>query len=349
MRVLTSTTQRIRALVAFAGLCTAFLAHAQAPEVVTTFSSGAPSARYAFASWTPKTLGELLQGNTTGETVNIVGHLFLPSGNDKVPAVVLVHGSGGIYSAELDYWPKQFNAAGMAVFTLDMFGPRGVQSTFEDQSQVPFPADVADAFAALRLLATHPRIDGKRIAIMGFSRGGTAALRASVEKIIAAQKLPDNLRYAVVIPTYGGGCAGVFRLVVKPGVFSKAPILFIHGDADDYTPIGPCQDYADRIGKAGTPVEFVVIEGAHHKFDADDIKRYYLRGATRTKAECPLEIDIDTLYAYDRTTGLRLQGEAYAAALKNCGAIGATVEGNARARDKAAQAAIGFLKQTFAK
>ena len=348
MHTATSMNRCVRALAAFAGVCAAFIAHAQAPEVVTTFASGAPSGRYAFASWTPKTLGELMQGNKGGETVNIVGHLFLPPGNDKVPAVVLVHGSGGIYNAELDYWPKQFNAAGIAVFTLDMFGPRGVQSTAEDQSQVPFAADVADAFAALRLLATHPRIDRQRIAIMGFSRGGTATLRASVERIIAAQKLPDGLRYAAFIPTYAGGCAGIFRLVVKPGVFSKAPMLFIHGDADDYTPIGPCQDYADKIGKAGTPVEFVVIEGAHHKFDMDDLKRYYVRGATRTKAECPLEIDIDTLYAYDRTTGARLQGEAYTAALKNCSAVGATIEGSNRARDKAAQAAIAFLKKTFA-
>jgi dienelactone hydrolase len=323
--------------------------HAQAPEVVSTFASAPPNGKYAFASWTPKTLPELLKGNTTGESVNIVGHLFLPPGGDKVPAVVLVHGSGGIYSAELDYWPKQFNAAGIAVFTLDMFGPRGVQSTAEDQSQVPFTADVADTFAALRVLATHPRIDPQRIAVMGFSRGGTATLRASVEKIIAAQKLPDGLHFAASIPTYAGGCAGVFRLVVKPGVFSKAPMLFIHGDADDYTPIGPCQDYADRIGKAGTPVEFVVLEGAHHKFDADDVKRYNLRTVTRTKAECPVEIDIDTLYAYDRTTGARLQGEAYTTALKNCGAVGATVEGSTRARDKAAQAAVGFLKKTFAK
>lgn len=265
-----------------------------------------------------------------------------------MPAVVLVHGSGGIYSAELDYWPKQFNAAGIAVFTLDMFSPRGVQSTAEDQSQVPFTADVADAFSALGVVATHPRIDRQRIAIMGFSRGGTATLRASVEKIIAAQKLPDGLRFAAVIPTYAGGCAGVFRLVAKPGVFSKAPMLFIHGDADDYAPIGPCQDYADKIGRAGTPVEFVVIEGAQHKFDADDLKRYNLRGATRTKADCPLEIDIDTLYAYDRTNGARLQGEAYTTALKNCSAVGATVEGSTRARDKAAQAAVGFLKKTFA-
>jgi len=128
----------------------AFAAHAQSPEVMSTFASAPPSGKYAFASWTLKTFADLMKGNQSSEAVNIVGHLLLPPGNEKVPAVVLVHGSGGIYNAELDFWPKQFNAAGIAVFTLDMFGPRGVQSTAEDQSQVPVAADTADAFAALR-------------------------------------------------------------------------------------------------------------------------------------------------------------------------------------------------------
>ncbi len=321
---------------------------AQEAQLVTGFESSPPNGRYAFASWSPKTLAELIQGNKTGETVNIVGHLFLPTGADKVPAVILVHGSGGIYDAVLDFWPKQFNTAGIAVFTLDMFGPRGVTSTAEDQSKVPFSADVADVFAALRLLATHPRIDVRRIAVMGFSRGGTATLRASAERLIESQHFSEGLRFAAAIPTYGGGCNGIFRLVVKPGVFSKAPILFIHGDADDYVPIGPCKDYADRIGKAGTPVEFVTIEGAKHKFDSGDTRNHYLSRATKTKADCPIEVDIDTYYAYDRTTNERLQGGAYQTALKNCGTTGATVEGNTGARDKAAQAAITFLKKVFA-
>jgi dienelactone hydrolase len=338
LRVLTATA-----------LFTAGTVLAQAPEPVTTFAGAPPSGRYAFASWTPKTLAELAQGSRSGAAVAVIGHLFLPSGADKVPAVVLVHGSGGVYDALLDFWPKQFNAAGFAVFTLDMFAPRGVQSTAEDQSQVPFAADVADAFAALRMLATHPRIDARRIAIMGFSRGGTAALRTGVEKIIAGQQLPDGLRYAAIVPVYGGGCTGVFRLVVKPGVFAPSPMLFIHGDADDYTPIGPCQDYAGRIGKSGTPVQFVVIEGAHHKFDADDLRRHHVRNAARTKADCPLEVDLDTGFAYDRTTGARLQGAAFTEAQNGCRAFGATVEGSRAARDKAARAAVAFLESTFAR
>jgi dienelactone hydrolase len=319
-------------------------AHAQA--VVADFSKGQPNGQYSFASTTPASLPELLKGDAAPAT-NIVGHLFLPKGGDKVPAVILMHGSGGIYGAMTDYWPKQFNAAGIAVFSLDTFGPRGVKSTAEDQSQVPFAADIVDVFAALKLLATHPRIDAKRIAIMGFSRGGIATWRAGVERIVASQKLPDGLRFAAHIPVYSGGCNGVFRFVVKPGVFAKAPILWIHGDADDYTPIGPCQEYADQIGKAGTPVEFVVLKGARHKFDADGLKRVTIAGAQRTTPDCPLEIDVETMAAFDKTTGQRLQGPAFQAMQKKCSARGASVESNAAARDQAAKAAVAFLKKTF--
>jgi dienelactone hydrolase len=248
-----------------------------------------------------------------------------------------------------DYWPKQFNAAGFAVFSLDTFAPRGAKSTAEDHSQVPFAADIVDVFAALKLLATHPRIDAKRIAIMGFSRGGIATWRSGAERIIASQKLPDGLRFAAHIPVYSFGCNGVFRLVVKPGVFGKAPMLWIHGDADDYTPIGPCQEYADKIAKAGTPVEFVVIKGARHKFDADGLKRTHLAGAQRTNDDCPLEIDIETFASYDKTNGQRLQGEALQAVMKKCTARGASVESNGAARETAAKAAVGFLTKTFAR
>jgi dienelactone hydrolase len=318
-----------------------------AQTVTDDFSKGQPNGAYKFASWTPDSLPQLLKGNAANERTEIVGHLFLPKGNEKVPAVILMHGSGGIYRAMLEYWPRQFNAAGIAVLSIDSFGPRGVKSTAEDQSQVPFAADVTDAFAALKLLASHPRVDAKRIAIMGFSRGGITTWRAGVERIIAAQKLTDGLRFAAHIPVYSGGCTGIFRLQIKPDVFSKAPMLWIHGDADDYTAIGPCQEYADKIGKAGTPVEFVVIKGARHKFDADDLKRTQISGAQVAIPTCPIEIDIETMAAYDRTTGERLQGEAFKSAQKKCVGRGASVEGNAAARDQAGKAAVGFLRKVF--
>lgn len=319
----------------------------QGQELVADFKAGPPSGVYAFASSTPKALPDLIKPGASGEAVNIVGHLFLPQGSDKVPALLLMHGSGGLYNAMLGYWPKLLNGQGIAVFSLDRFGPRGVKSTAEDQSQVPFAADVADAFAALRLLASHPRIDAQRIAIMGFSRGGVASWRTAVERIIAAQQLPGGLRFAAHIQVYSAGCSGIFRLIIKPGVFSKAPELWVHGDADDYTPIGACQDYSKRISEAGTPVEFVSLPGVYHKFDDDDQRRITLRGAQRTIDNCPLEMDINTLATYDRSTGLRLSGVDLLKAIKSCSTLGATVQGNSSARDKAGQATVAFLRKVF--
>ena len=321
--------------------------NAQAQEAITDFSAGPSNGVYTFASSNPKALPDLVKPVSAPEPASIVGHLFLPPGGEKVPAVVLMHGSGGIYEAMLDYWPKLLNAQGVAVFSLDRFGPRGVKSTAEDQSQVPFSADVADGFAALKLLASHPKIDAGRIAIMGFSRGGIASWRTAVERIIAAQQLADGLRFVAHIQVYSGGCAGVFRLIVRPGVFSKAPQLWIHGDADDYTPITQCQDYAKQIGEAGTPIAFLALPGAFHKFDYDDQRHIVLREATRTTADCSMELDIDTLTTYDHNSGQRLSGDAYKQALKTCSAIGASVQGNKGARDAAGQATVAFLRKVF--
>jgi dienelactone hydrolase len=324
-------------------------ATAAAQTAVSDFKAGPGNGVYSFPSWTPKTLPELMRGQDSADAQNIAGHLFLPPGDAKVPAVLLVHGSGGLYRALLDFWPKTFNAAGIAVFTMDSFSLRGVKTTVDDQSRVPFEADTADAFAALKLLATHPRIDPQRIAIMGFSRGGITVHRTAVERIIASQELPDGVRFAAHIPVYSGGCVSVFRLRVKPGVFSKAPQLWIHGNADDFTGLAPCADYAKQIAEAGTPVEFVVLEGAGHSFDADDQHKIFLPNARRVLDTCPLEMDIDTLAFFDRNTGQRLEGEAFQAVLQSCRAVGASNEGNRKARDRAAQAILAFLTKVFAK
>ena len=65
--------------------------------------------------------------------------------------------------------------------------------------------------------------------------------------------------------------------------------------------------------------------------------------------DLPLLVDVDTGFAYDRTTGARLQGAAFTEVQNGCRAVGATVEGSRAARDKAAQAAVAFLKSTFAR
>lgn len=346
-----SARVRVRWVLSAAALLIGGFAQAQSgATAVTDFSAGPGNGMYSFASSTPKTLVDAMDRNRQRPPTTALGQLMLPpsaGAGTKRPAVLLVHGSGGVYPELADFWGKRFNEQGIAVFIIDIFGARGEKSTAEDQSLVPFAADIADAFSALKLLASHPAIDGQRIAIMGFSRGGTAAFRTAVNKI-AAGLSSDGLRFAAHIPVYAGGCVGITSVAVKPGVFGPAPQFWIHGDADDYTYASDCQDFSQRIKAAGTPTEFVLLPGARHKFDSDNPRRINLPNVVKTKQGCPLEFDVDAFTFRDRRNGAAISGAEVGAFNKaNCAELGASVEGDRKSREAAAKAAEAFLKQVF--
>lgn len=313
------------------------------PSTLATRNHDA-STIHSFPSQTPTSLAELLRADPGEAAVTLTGHLFLPEGPGPFPAVIFLHGSAGLYTAALEFWPQALNRAGIAVFTLDLYTPRGARAQADHPAAVPIAADVADAFSALKALATHPLIDSGRISLMGVSRGGSAALLASTEAVIQARLGPHTLRFASTLLLYTAGCAGPLRLKVEPGIFSRQPILFVHGDEDDYTPITPCLDYADKIRASGTPVWFETLQGARHKFDSDDPGRHHYRNVTTLKAECPIELDIRTLQSFDRFSGARLTGEIFRRAREACQARGGSVEGGWRARSKAAEVIIRFLR-----
>lgn len=325
-------------------------AAAQSASSLADFSSSPGNGLYSYASSTPATVMELLDRNRPRPAAAAQGRLVLPINTPddaKLPAVVLVHGSGGVYPEEITYWAKLLNEHGIAAFVIDIFGPRGVKSTGEDQSKVPFAADTADAFAALGMLASHPRIDPRRIAIVGFSRGGITALRSAVMRI-ASGSSPSGLRFASHVALYSSGCTGSLSVMPKPGVFEPAPILFVHGDADDYTFMSDCRTYAQRIGAAGTPTEFVVLPGARHKFDLDSSRLINLPLNSKAKEGCPLEFDMIEMKMRDRRSGEALsQDAAQALGRALCAGRGATMEGNRAARDTAGKAVIEFLNRTL--
>src|SRR5215471_8758270 len=129
---------------------------------------------------------QFLTGNRYGKPVILGGELRLPRGTtEKFPAVILIHGSGGI-SAATDRWAQELNSVGVAAFILDTFTGRGIVNTTSDQSQLDSIAITHDAYAALGKLATHPHLDAGRIAVMGFSKGAVAAIYSSNERFRTA-------------------------------------------------------------------------------------------------------------------------------------------------------------------
>jgi dienelactone hydrolase len=122
---------------------------------------------------------------------------------------------------------------------------------------------MTDAFAALDLLVTNPRIDAGRIAIMGFSLGGEIALRTSQLRF---QKhfAKGAGRFAAHLAFYPAGC--ITRLAEEDHV-SGARIQIFHGAADDWTLIGPCKAYIERLRQTGKDATLIEYPDAHHAFD----------------------------------------------------------------------------------
>jgi len=230
------------------------------PAVRSTLAAG-ETGRIGIQTTTP-TVNEFLQGVRPAATSLIWGDLELPSGQaERVPAVVVVHGSGGVTVRE-DRWADELRRAGAATFVLDSFNGRGIVFTAEDQSQLSSLAMIGDAYRALELLVTHPRIDPSRIAVMGFSKGGIVALYSAMTRF---QRLhgPAGARFALHIPFYAG-CVYAF---VGDETVTDRPIRLFHGTADDLAPIAPCRAYVERLQKAGADAQITEYAGAQHQFD----------------------------------------------------------------------------------
>jgi dienelactone hydrolase len=205
---------------------------------------------------------QFLTGNQYGKPVTIAGELRLPRGAaQKYPAVILIHGSGGL-SASADRWAHELNAIGVAAFILDSFTGRGIISTVGDQSQLDSVAMMHDAFAALGKLATHPRIDPARIAVMGFSKGAVPAVYSSNIRFRSAYG-PGNAEFAAHIGLYTP-CNVTYKQDDK---VVHNPIRLFHGIADDYVSIEPCRTYVRRLKEAGADVTLAEYPDAPHAYD----------------------------------------------------------------------------------
>jgi dienelactone hydrolase len=223
-----------------------------------------------------------------GTTETIFGFLFLPKDaapGAKVPAMVVVHGSGGVTDRREGDWGRALSEVGIAVLAIDSFTPRGVRTTIEDQTRVSSQQMLRDAYGARAFLAARDTIDAQRVGVMGMSKGGSVALDA------ADERTQQSGRFAVYVPFYPG-CTFQYR---NPRM--KGPMLMLIGANDDYTGVKTCAEYVERIRAAGASVELKVYPGAHHGFDGDT--------ATIARAGCRAPRTIATASSISRTIAAR--------------------------------------------
>lgn len=141
--------------------------------------------------------GEKTEGFTSekivlnaGSEFELQGLLTIPSGtNGKIPAVVLVHGSGGSNMDEAAYSYAPFkdiaeylSSNGIAVLRYDKRTfTHGVKMAENIADLTIKEETIDDAIAAADLLRADDRIDSDRIYLLGHSLGGMVAPRIDAE------------------------------------------------------------------------------------------------------------------------------------------------------------------------
>ena len=190
--------------------------------------------------------------------IEITGELLRPAGNGPFPALVMLHGCGGPSPKTDPIKAERYVSWGYAALRFDSFAPRGIKNmcngAVADRAQ--------DALGALDYLAHLSFIDPRRIAVVGFSQGGGAAL-AAINLNDAAILSASRFRAAVLY--YPSVCPSEHHNLL-------APVLVLIGERDDWTPARTCRaELATREGKPGS-VSLIAYPGAFHSFDAIGLK-----------------------------------------------------------------------------
>ncbi len=308
--------------------------------------SSQPEGLIRFRSVTPNNRYELAHRSYAVAPTVVWGTLSLPrQGRKPWPAIVIAHGSAGIQDKDGQRWVPLLNQMGIATFAVDSFKPRKISRSDEDQSVLDQSANDADALAALKLLASDPRIDPQRIGVMGFSRGGIVALETALDRFRRGM-VDGELRFAAHIAFYPGCGLRYWR---TPSPLTGAPIMMALAEKDDYVPAQACIAYAEAMKQAGQDIELHVYAGAYHDFD--NTVNYLRRGArVQTSKHCAdREIDPDTWQYKLLASGQTFSDyDAFAARLGNCVTRGdATTGSNPAAARQAERDVQAFLKRVF--
>lgn len=197
---------------------------------------------------------------------SLAGKLNVPLGGNKVAAVLIVHGSGGVDSRG-EFHATSLNEKGFVTLEVDLWAARGWVG-----KQRGRPAAVAetlpDTFAALNYLQHLDGIDRDKIGILGFSWGGVVSMLVRNEF--------NQYQFG-----YGHGFAANVAFYPVCWVYNKVPgyelenlvnrpLLIQTGELDDYDLPTSCDDWRQGLDDvAQDNVTIKVYKDAAHAFNTN--------------------------------------------------------------------------------
>lgn len=223
-----------------------------------------------FKSLNPRQYEDVVQEKWREITVK--GKLFVPNKpiSPKAPAIIILHGSGGISDGrELTYGDK-FNRLGMYALVIDSYLSRGVEKMPHARRlfEISTFAQAADAIAGLDHIAAINEIDDSKIGVIGFSFGGVTSYFLNLENVISKISKNKN-RFAANISFYGS-CQFSF----ETPKLTKAPFLFVVGEKDESLDLQACQTKFDKLDKKDPNSKFFIIPDAYHAWEVNSPLSY---------------------------------------------------------------------------
>jgi len=214
-----------------------------------------------------------------------------PSGDEPAPVVIFMHGAPGGVGAEAlrryttsSRWTR-FLAEGFAVCLTDYRG----HADNDPFAVLKGEATAADDLAAvIKSLSQQPRLDARRLAVIGQSLGGVITLDAVGREKIAPTCIVTTAPATYPFIGYRGGRGGkrdrdlTEAEIDRPGTLARIakielPVLIVQG-TDDHTDLFALNKKLFEVMKAaGKDVRLEPFEGAGHPFtlgpDGDNYRR----------------------------------------------------------------------------
>ena len=279
--------------------------------------AGAPSQNTGSASQTEVTETVYLTNPTGGNPLKAV--LFIPASSTPVPAVVVQHGSGGLWSStdasntilasQFNVWIDSFRVNKIAALFIDSYTARGVKNfpNMAPPENIFLAAEFVrprDAYAGLSYLRTLARIKANKIALLGFSHGGTSVLSTMVnaqavskpvwslissgitytDGVLPPAQYPAEGGFVAAVSYYPG--AAMFSYYGRPGTPSNgkyipyAPVMIhaagkdplyttLYSNSDNNTSISAYEGLMLKAQQStlSAPMSLYVYDQADHSFD----------------------------------------------------------------------------------
>ena len=216
----------------------------------------------------------------------LVGYVFTPDKPhpSRTPAVVMMHGRAGAYSslAKGKYdastlsrrhrqWGQIWAKQGYLAVLVDGFGPRGYPNGFPRFSYDSRPDQLnevtvrpLDAYGALAYLRTRSDVIADRVALQGWSNGGSATLATMSATAPGITSPTPATGFRAGLAFYPAcGLKGQFADGIKP----YAPVRVLHGSADEETSPRRCAEFVAKSQAVGGDIQLQLYPGATHGFD----------------------------------------------------------------------------------